>query len=1355
MEQLKENSLYGSPERRKELVDDKEATMTALIINLFGTLGLLKIDAKKVKARRVLNSQEQLQIGKIAETHNDMVLVIRLGVDAGIVPTPVAAQMIRLLRELRRKKTAERADVDDNMLRDWLKRMHWQSNPPVIQLKPLVKSFFDGTYTLEEFTAHLYDKLFERKELIVNYGMEFFPMARQYQGLFAEIKHNSKDWNEVDDGSEAPMSAEEKIDSLIDQLVDLKTSRDDVRRIGDILFSLDADREIAEKIIARTVPSKTYLEALEPSEGYSSMVAGPWSVVKKLDDEIYETLNAVFASLHLGKYWSDLESFTDGFFSMGNLKISFDEKVINSGVKVAGMTIKEAHKLMGDFARDLIVMAVVNAKDIKAWSKIQAPIRYIGRNGYSKALKLFDPDEIHKTIYGLMLSEKDTAMFFVKGIMGSIPEIHGITQFPVIVADLKRAGVEIDHEKALIKGVDKNYPEEIEFLNALAAEFGGGFSIDYADIDKDDEWAPLVARFSEGYDKFIKALYNHFQTFRDNKTEDPDDPFAHLFGNGKISRDFTAPEEAAAFFESLKKHPRLKESVVKYLKEILDTRNAYINGQSAGFLVNFHKHLLPLMMEVDMSRLYRSRPTNRSEARAIGGEGRFTYSALGKPSQINVMDREDANTLVLAFYEANPTAVLSYYTNDVNDFGYDVQVKLARNFLKEAATNEGLQLEAFMTRDIAHVLKDEEWMRLLTVFTSLEGEEYTMSERNALISKAMEFGVKFASVIPSDTMAAFLIGAIGKGLDISDYQNATDGFSEQQIKDVTSAVFEAFVGYDNVWSTSSFLKRNLQNPVARRHFIKLFQESDRKGVVLDNIADDAGAGFLPKDQYLIQLKTNLAQSDTLAEKLSHISISRHFLNREDVSKEEVETVLGRLSGLIQQFDSGDQGEGVYEEEEVRLDDISFTVTSALEPVIERFPEAVDAAMAVVSGSPLVKEVIKNLAQSKVVDSLSGPYQNDIIKPYTEQTREEILRSMRFNKIDVGVVLGDFYDPKKTLTENLNIANSAKVTLEPLKVVQVDATEEQLVEATAMIEGFNRHAHSGKARMGVLVLRMFDVSIPQQHAQWPEFKARMERNKLPNDYMKTVFHGTGSVAASMILRYGFTIPEFDGDAGMSGRALGDGVYFTDVSDKATLYIGDAGYRGGNIGYLFEMDAQLGNPAVRDSYPSSDTDGPVFNHRSGGFPEATNHQDFISPEWAVFDPHAQVRIRRAYEVRIVDGSLIEELVKGKVGYQKLLDESEEKPMPFKEFKLMEAEDGKEKHTATYIFADGMVPVGKGKALPWTKAKLKGVRIESGQQGVIISVTSSRVKEDTVYRDCSGGEFALSSAYGQYAYHLGLVK
>lgn len=65
----------------------------------------------------------------------------------------------------------------------------------------------------------------------------------------------------------------------------------------------------------------------------------------------------------------------------------------------------------------------------------------------------------------------------------------------------------IEHDKALIKGVDIHYPEEIEFLNTLSTEFGGGYHIDYADVDEDDEWAELVGRFGDGYDKFVGVLY--------------------------------------------------------------------------------------------------------------------------------------------------------------------------------------------------------------------------------------------------------------------------------------------------------------------------------------------------------------------------------------------------------------------------------------------------------------------------------------------------------------------------------------------------------------------------------------------------------------------------------------------------------------------------------------------------------------------------------------------------------------------------------------------------------------------------------------------------------------------------------
>lgn len=163
--------------------------------------------------------------------------------------------------------------------------------------------------------------------------------------------------------------------------------------------------------------------------------------------------------------------------------------------------------------------------------------------------------------------------------------------------------------------------------------------------------------------------------------------------------------------------------------------------------------------------------------------------------------------------------------------------------------------------------------------------------------------------------------------------------------------------------------------------------------------------------------------------------------------------------------------------------------------------------------------------------------------------------------------------------------------------------------------------------------------------------------------------------------------------MSGRALGDGVYFTDVSDKATLYIGDDGYKGGTAGYLFEMDAQLGQPAEVNSSPRPDTDGTLYNHRSGGFPEATNHRDFISPEWAVFDPHEQVRIRKAYEVALIDAGKMKEIMETNgVPFVRGDAELEEsyKPMSFKQYLKEEAEEGT--RVVRWFFADGLVPIGR---------------------------------------------------------------
>ena len=174
-------------------------------------------------------------------------------------------------------------------------------------------------------------------------------------------------------------------------------------------------------------------------------------------------------------------------------------------------------------------------------------------------------------------------------------------------------------------------------------------------------------------------------------------------------------------------------------------------------------------------------------------------------------------------------------------------------------------------------------------------------------------------------------------------------------------------------------------------------------------------------------------------------------------------------------------------------------------------------------------------------------------------------------------------------------------------------------------------------------------------------------------MSPVYHGTGSIGASMILRYGFTVVEST-DKSVVGRMLGDGIYFSDVVDKVAQYIGDGGYsRGiGTRGYIFEMDVQLGEPWT--------------DHQSAGVPNATFQKEVVSPEWAVFKPNGQLRIKRAYEVQLISKNEMLAI------QQKSLNES-----------FLDEIRGKE--VANYVFMDGLIPVSSDSVRAFDKLSRVG--------------------------------------------------
>lgn len=351
----------------------------------------------------------------------------------------------------------------------------------------------------------------------------------------------------------------------------------------------------------------------------------------------------------------------------------------------------------------------------------------------------------------------------------------------------------------------------------------------------------------------------------------------------------------------------------------------------------------------------------------------------------------------------------------------------------------------------------------------------------------------------------------------------------------------------------------------------------------------------------------------------------------------------------------------------KVSPISVTVLRSLRDSMVRNPHYWDSRDSVgvlfpVIGNDELFEKLQPFQQTAVEEAVNNYYtlqkamseifSDDVpIKPYEGMSIDRLREVMAYNNIQFPILpreQGESYSAfHARVKENAANAKPNKLYAEEIKISQAEKKR-----LTVEFESRNSHKHGTYFE----VLRAFDVNIPIQASEWVDFAN--EKSGKENPIMSPVYHGTGSIGASMILRYGFAVVEST-DKSVVGRMLGDGIYFSDVVDKVAQYIGDIGYsRGiGTKGYIFEMDAQLGEPWT--------------DHQSAGVPSATYQKDVVSPEWAVFKPNGQLRIRRAYEVQLISKNDMVHI------QQKALTES-----------FADSIRGKE--TANYVFMDGMIPV-----------------------------------------------------------------
>lgn len=281
---------------------------------------------------------------------------------------------------------------------------------------------------------------------------------------------------------------------------------------------------------------------------------------------------------------------------------------------------------------------------------------------------------------------------------------------------------------------------------------------------------------------------------------------------------------------------------------------------------------------------------------------------------------------------------------------------------------------------------------------------------------------------------------------------------------------------------------------------------------------------------------------------------------------------------------------------------------------------------------LVLSIAEAETYNNLQQKLIGSHQE--IRPEIVVKPENIPGMLAKNNIKLGKVVGAEAANGKSFRDLLSSSIDDSILPDP-NAVRVDGKDQEVLDrASARLNGEFRSAKKHGAE-GLKVLAIFDTTI-SDGPEWDTFAEERAENGDDNDYFPTVWHGTGTIGGSFILRYGFKITPFD-RATMAGRALGNGIYFAKFTDKSLQYLRDDNNsitrQVGSVGYLFEMEAQTGRPAKRNSKPCGPDEGVTCDYRSGGFPMATNHQSFASPEWAVFKEKGQLRIKKVYKVMIV--------------------------------------------------------------------------------------------------------------------------
>jgi hypothetical protein len=1242
--QLQENSLYTDPASKAALLADKERVMDSLMFNFFGFLGLYKLSDTRGYMKSYETTEGKLIVHNIGDTNHDVSLSIKLAYDAGLLNLDVVNKMTRLLALIKQKRLKSE-DLNETLIRALLDEIHYATHKPSLRVFSIIQAFHNGALDLPNLAKELYQlaKLREYKNITGEF--RDLVLKGQYNSLFAKLKPQANVTNDSPTTSE--ISAADIQD--VNKQSQPKSSEPEKpvspppSKLGQTDEFMDGIFEAKDQAQFKEL-FKTYDVKEFDFDKFMKWFKSPKNKEKfppgALDSPLYKWL-------------------------LETLNSSTDQKVRQT---VNGIL----EKILVNF-----ISSYATSKDVR---------------GFLEAIKDIDPkvvytDEISKKSQKILLDALDELLdLFVSNVVGNAPDFSDATlaqlkkQYESFKAFAWKFGSEAKLNAVKTKEIFKTGFDKIS-VYALVLDLA---YITYAEIN-------LVAWLEKTFGRGSVLV-----TSRTNYR-------VPSFELRKSAYD-QAPEEAQQAFELLIRNKiqnakliDIKNNGVEWARHwiyegSIDSRDAHykMNSYDKVDLKTFTKKEIDSAYEVfaDLTPtvlINCIKTFCKIRTARLNDNGNAYYKNL-KDIVIKLVKAdkiEDVNWLVVCAglddllfdevtklisnnkkYLDNLNGAIERLIDNRNDYDityasiekiYTWYSKLVEQgkIIPTAKVIIGIRLHG---NDIYIMPKQED---IEEVFRELKSSRGSLNYLRWLVKHNDDLRKK---IIKYNTTA-------GHGGEVNPARVPYSAIFLSD-EDVTVGIIENFKQqwminpkFDNI-ADYAFSKK--LTDACYETMKEALKTSDNKLLILKALSAVDGKSF---NDYFNNTDISVIKgvfSDRLVGSGDIINVLRTMAGNKEFISDIEPAAAAKFTTVLQEsfqdkkkFDKSDRDELGMLLCELMASGIQINKYDVLEEIFNNLK------------GELRKTIIGYFVGYNFAErALKVIYADDVlIKPYEKLNHQRLLDVLRYNHVDPPSVSIREAPAFKTLLQRANMANAV---ISDLNVEQVDNDEETLERKSVEYDVFNKYRHG---QIAVKFLREFRVNIPEQEKGQQEFLKYM-----PNtDEIDPAFHGTGSVAASMVLRYGFAVIR-SGDESVVGRMLGNGIYFSNVLDKVAQYVSDEGYtRGiGTRGYIFQMHALLGEEGV--------------DYRSAGL----GNDHIVSPEWCVFQPNKQLKIYKAYEVEIISKDDMDAL---KAKY-KINEETAVKMLSFKEFLREARTPGKQ--VTTYVFVDGTIPVSEHKAVDFEQFK-----------------------------------------------------